>query len=39
MTLPVRISKPALLNFLDINDYYLVEVDDKVAEKLLPAWS
>jgi len=35
MTLPVRISEPALLDLLDINDYYLVEVDDKVAEKII----
>jgi len=35
MTLPVRISEPALLDLLDINDYYLVEVDDKVADKII----
>jgi len=35
MTLPVRISEPALLDLLDINDYYLMEVDDKVAEKII----
>ncbi|MDP3334944.1 MAG: type II toxin-antitoxin system RelE/ParE family toxin [Methylococcaceae bacterium] len=35
MTLPVRISEPALLDLLDINDYYLVEVDDKVAENII----
>jgi len=35
MTLPVRISEPALLDLLVINDYYLVEVDDNVAEKII----
>jgi len=35
MTLPVRISEPALLDLLDINDYYLVEVDDKAADKII----
>ena len=35
MTLPVFISQPALLDLFDINDYYLVEVDDKTAAKII----
>lgn len=35
MKRPVIISEPALLDLLDINDYYLVEVDDKTAAKII----
>ena len=35
MTLSVIISEPALIDLLDINDYYLVEVDDKAAAKII----
>lgn len=35
MKRPVVISEPALLDLLDINDYYLVEVDDKTAAKII----
>jgi toxin ParE1/3/4 len=32
---PVVISEPALLDLLDINDYYLLEVNDKTAAKII----
>lgn len=35
MTLPVIISQPALLDLLDINDFYLFEVDEKTAAKII----
>ncbi len=35
MTLEVVLSEPALANLLDINDYYLVEVSDRVAGKII----
>jgi toxin ParE1/3/4 len=35
MKRPVVISESALLDLLDINDYYLVEVDDKTAAKII----
>ncbi|WP_333872991.1 type II toxin-antitoxin system RelE/ParE family toxin [Methylobacter sp.] len=35
MTLEVVLSEPALADLLDINDYYLVEVSDRVASKII----
>ena len=35
MTLPVIVSEPALIDLLDINDYYLTEVNDRTAAKLI----
>lgn len=35
MSLPVCLSEPALQDLLDINDYYLQEVDDKIAESFV----
>lgn len=35
MKRPVAIAEPALLDLLDINEYYLVEVDDKTAAKVI----
>jgi len=35
MTLEVVLSEPALADLLDINDYYLVEVSDRVAGKII----
>jgi len=35
MTLEVVLSEPALADLLDINDYYLCEVSDHVAGKII----
>jgi len=35
MTLGVVLSEPALADLLDINDYYLVEVSDRVASNII----
>jgi len=35
MTLEVVLSEPALTDLLDINDYYLCEVSDRVAGKII----
>lgn len=35
MKRPVVIAEPALLDLLDINEYYLVEVDNKTAAKII----
>jgi len=35
MIKPVILSEPALFDLLSINDYYLVEVDDKTAAKII----
>lgn len=35
MSLPVSIAEPALQDLLDINDYYWMEVDEKLAAKII----
>lgn len=35
MSKPVLLSEPALADVLAINDYYLIEVDDKTAAKII----
>jgi toxin ParE1/3/4 len=35
MMLEVVLSEPALADLLDINDYYLCEVSDRVASKII----
>ncbi|ATG89563.1 type II toxin-antitoxin system RelE/ParE family toxin [Methylomonas koyamae] len=37
MSVPVRLTEPALADLLAINDYYLLEVSDKVAAKIIDA--
>lgn len=35
MSVPIRLTEPALADLLAINDYYLVEVSDKLAAKVI----
>ena len=35
MKIPVQLTEPALADLLAINDYYLLEVSDKVAAKII----
>lgn len=37
MSVPVRLTEPALADLLAINDYFLLEVSDKVAAKIIDA--
>ncbi|MDX8125763.1 type II toxin-antitoxin system RelE/ParE family toxin [Methylomonas sp. OY6] len=37
MSVPVRLTEPALADLLAINDYFLVGVSDKVAAKIIDA--
>lgn len=35
MSVPVQLTEPALADLLAINDYFLLEVSDKVAAKII----
>lgn len=37
MSVPVRLTEPALADLLAINDYFLLEVSDKVAAEIINA--
>jgi toxin ParE1/3/4 len=35
MSIPLRLTEPALADLLAINDYYLLQVSDRVATKII----